>query len=161
MINSNLYSLNRKHKILGVCICLHIQDNFIYAVSEVGCIVETEVYALCGMLWPGNLGQTVEKILVSQEADAEGTGFQELTTGQTRLEQGLPAFLNPMAIAQVGFPVYLQEQKENSVLVYGYVSAKKVISIVTEFHAESNGIKFLTINYHQSTTGNLCEQPKR
>lgn len=100
---------------------------------------------LCGMLWTGNLGQTVEKAHVSQEAEAEGTSFQQLTTGQMRLEQGLPAFLNPMAMAQVGFPIYLQEQKENSVLISGYVSAKKVKSIVTGFHAEPNGIKFITI----------------
>lgn len=125
LINSNLYSVKRKHQVLGFCICLHIQDNFIDPVNEVGHIFETEVCALCGMLWAGNLGQTVEKIHASQEAEAEGTGCQQLTIGKTRLQQGLLAFLLPMAVAQVRFPIYLQEQTENLVLISGYISAKK------------------------------------
>lgn len=72
---------------------------------------------LCGLLWTGNLGQTVKKTHISQEAEAEGTGFQQLTTGQTRLEQGLPAFLNPMAMAQVGFPFICKNKKKSSVLI--------------------------------------------
>lgn len=66
-----------------------------------------------------------------------------------------------MAVAQVGFPVHLQEQKENSVLISGYISAKKATSIATGFSAEPNDIKFLTIYYHQSSTGNLREESKR
>lgn len=48
-----------------------------------------------------------------------------MTIGETRLEQGHLAFLLPMPVAQVRFPIYLQEQKGNSVLISGYVSAKK------------------------------------
>lgn len=51
-----------------------------------------------------------------------------------------------------GVSYLLPEQKENSVLISEYVSAKTAKSIVTGFSAEPNGIKFLTIYYHQSST---------
>lgn len=55
----------------------------------------TELYALCGMLCAGNLGQRVGKIPTSQEALAANSP----ATGQTGLEQGPSAFLLPMAMA--------------------------------------------------------------
>lgn len=94
---------------------MHIRPDFIYAVDEAGWIFETELYALCGMLCAGNLGQTAEKISAPQEAEAEGTGCQQLATGQTRLEQGLSAFLLLVAMAQVDCTIYFQEEKENPV----------------------------------------------
>lgn len=78
-----------------------------------------------------------------------------MTIGETRLEQGHLAFLLPIPVAQVRFPIYLQEQKENSVLISGYISAKKARTTVIGFSAEPNGIKLLTIHYHQSLTDNL------
>lgn len=69
------------------------------------------------MLCTGNPGQTVEKIPAPRVGETEGTGCHQLAAGQTRLEQGLSAFLLPMAMAQVGCTIYFQEQKEHPVLV--------------------------------------------
>lgn len=146
------------------CIFLHIQDNFIYAVSEVGHVFETEVYALCGMLWTGNLGQTVEKIYVSQEAEAEGTGYQQLTycTNETRTRSS--CFSDSYGHGSGGS---FSRTKRKFSFDFWICFSKEATSIVTGFSAEPNDISFFTyyhqvfIYYHQSSTGNLCEQPKR